>query len=102
MFISNIGMAKVKHTETITIKVYGNCEMCKKRIETALLKNSNVKQAIWNVDTKIATITFDPHALNADAVQKLIADAGHDTEKLKANNKTYNALPECCQYERAK
>lgn len=86
---------------TATFKVYGNCEMCKKRIETSLKKPS-VKSAIWNVDTKIITVVYDPKSITVDDLHKSIASVGYDTEKVKASDKTYSKLPECCQYERAK
>lgn len=93
--------AKPMHDETTTFKVYGNCGMCKKRIEGAL-KKPGIKSASWDVDSKMITVTFDPHSMNANDVQKIVAEAGHDTEKVKASDKTYDALMGCCKYERAK
>jgi mercuric ion binding protein len=97
-----ISHAKPMHDETTTFKVYGNCEMCKKRIETALKANKSILSANWNVETKMATVTFDPHMINADDVQKIVADAGHDTDKVKAKDAVYNKLTGCCQYDRKK
>ena len=89
------------HDETTTFKVYGNCEMCKKRIETSL-KKQGVKSANWNVDTKIITVVYDVHSISVDDMHKSIAAVGYDTIKEKASDKVYNNLPECCQYEREK
>ncbi len=36
------------------------------------------------------------------AFSKKLASVGHDTEKYKADDKAYNALDECCKYERRK
>jgi mercuric ion binding protein len=93
--------ASVAHDETSTFKVYGNCEMCKNRIETALLKNKNIKKATWDVKTKMLTVVYDPHMISLDAIHKIVADAGHDTDKVRASDATYNKLPGCCKYERA-
>ena len=93
--------ANVLHNETSTFKVYGNCEMCKKRIETALLKNQNIKKATWDVKTKMLTVVYDPHMVSLDAIHKIVADAGHDTDKVRASDAAYNKLPGCCKYERA-
>jgi len=95
-------VAGVLHTETITFKVYGNCEMCKKTIETALKKNSNIKMANWNVESKMISVEYDPHMITVDAIHKIIADAGYDTDKVKASDAAYKKLPGCCQYERRK
>jgi len=94
--------AKVVHNETSTFKVYGNCEMCKNRIETALMKNQNIKKATWDVKTKMLTVVYDPHMVSLDVIHKIVADAGYDTEKVKASDAAYNKLPGCCKYERSK
>jgi len=90
------------HDGTATFKVYGNCEMCKKRIETALKQNPAIKNADWNVETKMIKVVYDPHVLSVDQIHKIIADAGHDTDKVKAGEDAYKKLPGCCQYARKK
>ncbi len=90
------------HNETATIKVYGNCGMCKKRIETALLKNKHVKSASWNVESKMLTVVYDPHMINVTVIHKIVADAGHDTDTTKATDTNYSTLPGCCKYDRKK
>ncbi|MCU0430948.1 MAG: heavy-metal-associated domain-containing protein [Cytophagaceae bacterium] len=101
LFTTNVN-AKPLHDETATFKVYGNCEMCKKRIETALKKNPAIKSADWNVETKMIKVVYDPHVLSVDQIHKIIADAGHDTDKVKANDTVYSKLPGCCKYVRKK
>ncbi len=93
--------APIKNAKTLAIKIYGVCGMCKETIETAAYKK-NVAKADWNIDTKIASITFDTTKTNADAVLKRIAYAGYDNEIYLAPLEAYTKLPECCQYERQK
>jgi copper chaperone CopZ len=93
--------AKPMHNETATFKVYGNCGMCKNRIEMAL-KVKGVSKANWDVKTKMLTVTYNPHEISLDEINKKIAVAGHDTETVKADDKTYANLMGCCQYERKK
>lgn len=85
--------------KTETIKVSGQCEMCKARIEKAA-KIDGVSMAEWNKDTKVLTLAYNPSKVTSDAVQKSIAAAGHDTEKFKATDAAYKSLPSCCQYDR--
>jgi periplasmic mercuric ion binding protein len=92
--ISTIAFAT---TKTETIKVSGNCEMCKTRIEKAA-KVEGVSKADWNDKTKMLTLVYDPAKVSSDNVQKLIAAIGHDTPKYKADAKVYNTLPGCCKY----
>lgn len=83
-------------------KVSGNCGMCEKRIEKAALGVAGVTKADWNKDTKEMTVTFDNTKTTLDKVQASIAKVGHDTPLHKSEAKTYEGLPECCHYERAK
>jgi Cu(I)/Ag(I) efflux system membrane fusion protein len=81
-------------------KVSGNCDMCKDRIETAAKSVSGVSLADWNSETKMLQISFDGTKTNSDAVQKAIAQVGHDTENFKAPENVYKELPECCLYRK--
>lgn len=83
-----------------TFNVSGNCELCKKRIEKAAKSVKGVKSASWDAKTKKIHVEFDSMKISADAIQKAIAKAGHDTEKFKADDNTYNELPECCKYRK--
>jgi periplasmic mercuric ion binding protein len=87
--------------KTETFKVWGNCNMCKNRIEKAV-KAEGAATADWNTKTKLLTVTFDPSKTSVDAFSKKLATVGHDTEKYKADDKAYNALDDCCKYERRK
>jgi len=90
---------KIVKLKSDTIKVWGNCEMCKARIEKAA-KLDGVSKAEWDTQSKILLVTFDPAKTNMDEISKKIAAAGHDNSRAKADNKTYNSLPGCCKYER--
>jgi periplasmic mercuric ion binding protein len=96
VFISN-NSTFAANPKTETLKVSGNCDMCKARIEKAA-KIDGVTKAEWSEKTKTLTATFDPAKTNMDAIGKKIAEAGHDNEKAKATDKAYDKLPGCCQY----
>lgn len=81
-------------------KVAGNCGMCEKRIEKAASNVAGVTKADWNKETKEMVVTFDDTKTSLDKVQATIAKAGHDTPLHKAEGKSYEALPGCCQYDR--
>jgi copper chaperone CopZ len=88
-------------SKTETIKVSGNCGMCKDRIEAAA-KVEGVTKADWNKDTKLLTLVYNPAKVKSDDVQKKVAAVGHDTEKFKAPDAVYAKLPGCCKYDRKK
>lgn len=87
--------AKAEH---VMIKVRGNCGMCKDRIEEASLSVAGVESANWDSETETLHLNFDASKTSSDEVQKAIAAVGHDTEKHKAPDAIYKALPECCLY----
>ena len=82
---------------TIRFKVGGACEMCKERIEK-ILKVRGIRSAEWDINTKMIEVIYDPVATNLTKINKLISQAGHDTEYGKAKDAVYNELPECCHY----
>ncbi len=86
--------------ENQMIKVSGNCEMCKERIETAAKLVSGVSFADWSTETKMLHVEYDGKKTNSDAIQRAIAAVGHDTEKHKATDGAYKELPECCLYRK--
>jgi len=91
-------LAQIKNAKTETLKIYGNCDMCKSNIEKAgNLKN--VAQVNWNKDTKMATLSYDEKKTNQDEILKRVALAGYDSEKFLAPDDIYAKLPECCQYK---
>jgi copper chaperone CopZ len=92
---------KAATSKTESFKVWGNCDMCKERIETTV-KAAGATAAAWDSKTKLLSVTFDPSKTNRDSLSKKIAAVGHDTEKFKAPDEVYAKLPGCCKYERNK
>lgn len=91
--------AQMNNIKTESVKIYGNCEMCEKTIETA----GNIKKVAsveWNKDSKMATINYDSTKTNQNEILKRIALAGYDSDKFLAPDDVYSKLAGCCQYER--
>ncbi|WP_153797145.1 cation transporter [Foetidibacter luteolus] len=86
-------------THTDTIRVYGNCGMCKNRIEKAAAEAGAVT-ATWDEDTKLLVVTYDDAATTSRKIQEKVAAVGHDTQDVAAPDATYSKLPGCCKYER--
>jgi Cu(I)/Ag(I) efflux system membrane fusion protein len=83
-----------------TLKVQGSCGMCKTRIEKAAKGVAGVASATWNQKTKVLELNFDSKKTTLEAISNAIAKTGHDTDKHKADDKTYNGLPGCCKYRK--
>ena len=82
-----------------TIKVWGNCGMCKKVIETAALKAGATK-ANWSETTHELQVSYKVKKTSASKIQEAIAAAGYDTQDFTAPSDVYSKLHGCCQYER--
>jgi Cu(I)/Ag(I) efflux system membrane fusion protein len=92
--------AGVVVAETVDRKmtVQGMCGMCKTRIEKTALGIDGVTRAEWDIDTKVLTLQFDSAKTKLEAISAELAKVGHDTDRDKADDKVYNALPPCCKY----
>src|SRR5882724_2826881 len=84
---------------TTSIKVYGECGSCKHRIQNAL-RVEGIKAASWDQNEQLLTVQYIDKIISLDKIQSLVAAVGHDTEKVRANDVVYNALPDCCHYPR--
>jgi hypothetical protein len=82
-----------------TIKVNGNCGMCKKHIEKSALE-AGATAANWDKKTKFLQISYDPAVTNSAKIQTAVAAAGYDTQDFKSSDSAYYKLEECCQYDR--
>jgi copper chaperone CopZ len=101
IFIALISSCKNSSGSVVekTVKVWGNCEKCEKRIEDAG-KIQGVSSVDWNAESKLLTLKADTSVVSVDEVLRSIAKAGHDNEKYFADDYAYSKLPETCQYER--
>jgi len=84
-------------TDTISFFVDGVCGMCKTRIEKNALQVEGVQEATWNMAERQFTAIVRE---NTDIYQLhwTLAQAGHDTEELKAPTAAYESLDPCCAY----
>ena len=82
-----------------TVKVSGNCGMCKKKIEKAA-KSAGAKTASWDAEKQSLSVSFPDGKTNLLKIETAIAEVGYDTQDVLATAEAYEALPGCCKYER--
>lgn len=95
----SIAQSKPAPVKSETIKVWGNCGMCKGHIEKAA-KTAGATAATWNKDTRILNVKYDITKTTNKQIQEAVANAGYDTKDLTGNDEAYKNLDECCQYDR--
>lgn len=102
LFSSNTSYSQtIPNAKTDTFKVWGNCGMCKKTIETAA-NQKGIVTAEWSKTSKMITVIYDSTQTSVDKIQTKIAEAGYDNEGHTAHDETYSKLNKCCRYERKK
>ncbi|TAL56851.1 MAG: ATPase [Bacteroidetes bacterium] len=102
IFCGSVFAQSKSATETDTIKVYGNCGMCKATIEGALKRKEGIISKNWNKVTKMLVVTYDPSKIKINQIGAKIAEVGYDNQYATAKEETYNKLHSCCHYERPK
>jgi len=86
-----------KEVKTIEFKVLGNCDQCKKRIESNLMYEKGVKFCKLDVPSKNLTVTYNPEKIQPEQLKRAISKLGYDADELKADSLAYSKLPECCK-----
>ncbi|KAA9339102.1 heavy-metal-associated domain-containing protein [Hymenobacter busanensis] len=84
-------------TEQVQIKTSAVCDMCKARLEKAMAYEKGVQAAVLDVPTQVLTVQYRADKTSPDALRAAVAATGYDADKLTANDKAYDRLPECCK-----
>ena len=93
------GTALFAQSKTDTVKVWGNCEECKSKIEKAA-ETAGAATANWSDETYLLVVNYDAAKTTVLDIEKSIAAVGYDTQSVKADDAAYKKLPKCCQYDR--
>jgi copper chaperone CopZ len=93
--------SKAQKVKTDTLTVYGNCGMCKDRIEQAL-DVKGIAFAAWDVKTDLLTVSYKPEKISLNQISLLLNKVGHDTRISKADDQDYEKLHGCCNYRDSK
>ena len=99
---SSTASAQAKATkggeQTVSFLVYGVCDDCKERIESAAMDGKGVKKAEWDKQSNMLVLVGSDK-MDKQKVANNIAKAGYKSDLATADPKGYAKLPGCCQYE---
>ena len=102
VILSTGGCAQPKKEVTVKIKTSAVCGMCKDKIEQGLAFEKGIKDVSLDVETKIATITFNPKKTDPDKIREKITKLGYDADDMVADKVAYDKLPVCCKKDAKK
>ena len=87
---------------TASIRIYGNCGMCKRTIEGALNEVEGIHSAEWDVKSGMLSVAYEAEKVSEDDIKAKVAAAGYDSDTHRAPDEVYANLHACCQYDRPK
>lgn len=96
---ASAGFSQVKKAvQTVTIKTPTvQCDMCKKRVEEYIIRETGVQKVNVDYKRKQTKVTFVTDRTNIENIKTAIANAGYDADDVTANEETYKELPKCCK-----
>ena len=100
LLIGSNTVAQENTIQKVSFKVWGNCDMCKSKIEKAAKSVDGVSSAKWNVSSGKIVVKFDSDKTKLDQIEDAIVAVGYDVENKKATEEAYNKLHNCCKYDR--
>lgn len=90
--------AKKKGVQTVTISTPTvQCGMCKKRIESYMMREDGIQKVDVNYKTKKTKVTYVAERTNEENIKTAIANVGYDADDITANEDSYKELPNCCK-----
>ena len=97
LFVMTLSL-RAEEPTTVTVALPTlQCGMCKKTIETKVTGLEGLQSITVDVETKIATVVFNPHVTNLEAIETAISKAGYDANETKADVRAQKKLHGCCQ-----
>ena len=97
LFATFSGFSMADKNVEIKIKTSAVCGMCKDRIEQGLAFEKGIKDVSLDVETKIATVKYNPAKTTPDEIRKAISKLGYDADEVVADKTAYDKLPKCCK-----
>ena len=95
------GQTKSPKWKEETLMVLGNCGMCKTTIEKTTLAVKGVKEAVWEQETHLLTVTYRSAKTSPQQIGDHIALSGYDNEYAYTTTEIYEQLHSCCKYDRS-
>ena len=97
LMVATFSFGQKNAVEEVKFKTSAKCGMCKKRIERDLSLTKGVESAELNLDDKVVTVRYKTKRTSAKEVQEAITLIGYDADKMIADQKAHDRLPDCCQ-----
>lgn len=81
-----------------SMKVAGNCDLCKARIESNLRPILGIYSAEWDLVSQMLKVQYDHQSIGVEAIKRIVLQLGHDIDGETAPDAAYEQLPLSCRY----
>jgi len=91
--------AQAKVNDKASISTPGiQCEMCKKKIETYLMRQDGIKAVKVDLKKKVVGVQWITDRTNIENIKTALANMGYDADDVTAEPDAYKRLPVTCQH----
>jgi periplasmic mercuric ion binding protein len=102
IFLMSPGYSQNSKPVELKIKTSAVCGQCKDRIEQGMAYEKGIKDVVLDVDTKVATVKYNPAKTTPAEIRLAIAKLGYDADSIPADKVAYAKLPPCCKKDAKK
>jgi periplasmic mercuric ion binding protein len=93
--------AWAQQTQTLVVATSAKCDMCKRTLETALIREPGVSSVTLDVKSKQLTLAYNPRTTTPAKLRTAVTNVGYDADSLVANQKAHDRLKPCCRKDAA-
>lgn len=83
--------------ETVRIATSAKCGMCKKTLETGIIREPGVYSVSLELTTKYLVVQYNAKKTNPEKLRQAVRSIGYDADGQLGNQAAHDRLPECCQ-----
>ena len=85
-------------TDTVRIQTSAICKTCKQTLEHEISFEKGVKSSSLDVPSGVLTIVYHSGKTDAEKLRLAISKIGYDADSVKADQRAYKQLPDCCKH----
>ena len=87
----------LKSQDTVRIFTSAQCESCKNRLESRLVKQKGVQSVDLDISSKVLTIIYQSSTISKEALEEKVTEIGYEANGRPAKKAAYKRLPLCCR-----
>ncbi len=87
--------------DTLVVKTSAKCGMCKRTLETQLIREPGVQTVSLDVKSKNLTLVYSPRTTAPEKLRTAVTKVGYDADGQLADQKAHDRLKPCCRKDAA-